>query len=56
MENSDAPGVRGELGGHRASGRGHHSPEAEFCFSDVRNGNFQMSFWRFFKTSECSPG
>ena len=35
MENSDAPGVRGEPGGHRASGRGRDSPDAHFFFADV---------------------
>ena len=35
MENSDAPGVQGELGGHRASGRGRDSPDAHFFFADV---------------------
>ena len=30
MENSDAPGVGGEPGGHRASGRGRDSPDADF--------------------------
>ena len=35
MENSDAPGVRGEPGGHRASGRGRDSPDAHFVFADV---------------------
>ena len=35
MENSDAPGVRGEPGGHRASGRGRDSPDAHFCFADI---------------------
>ena len=34
MENSDAPGVRGEPGGHRASGRGRDSPDAHFFFAD----------------------
>ena len=35
MENSDAPGVRGEPGGHRASGRGRDSADAHFFFADV---------------------
>ena len=35
MENSDAPGVRGEPGGHRASGRGRDSPDAHFFFADA---------------------
>ena len=30
MENGDAPGVRGELGERRASGRGCDSPDAHF--------------------------
>ena len=35
MENSDAPGVHGEPGGYRASGRGRESPDAHFFFADV---------------------
>ena len=35
MENSDAPGVRGEPGGHRASERGRDSPDAHFFFADA---------------------
>ena len=35
MGDSDAPGVRGEPGGHRASGRGRDSPDAHFFFADV---------------------
>ena len=35
MENSDAPGIRGKPGGHRASGRGRDSPDAHFFFADV---------------------
>ena len=34
MENSDAPGVRGEPGGHRASGRGRDLPDPHFFFAD----------------------
>ena len=34
MENTDAPGVRGELGERRASGRGRDSPDAHFFFAD----------------------
>ena len=34
MESSDAPGVRGEPGGHRASGRGRDLPDAHFFFAD----------------------
>ena len=35
MENTDAPGVRGEPGERRASGRGRDSPDAHFFFADV---------------------
>ena len=38
MENSDSPGVRGEPGGHRASGRGRDSPDAHFFFADAIPG------------------
>ena len=34
MDNSDAPGVRGEPGGHRASGPGRDLPDAYFFFAD----------------------
>ena len=34
MENSDAPGIRGEPGGHRAFRRGRDSPDANFPFAD----------------------
>ena len=37
MENSDAPGVRGEPGGHRASGRGRDSPDAHFFFANAKH-------------------
>ena len=37
MENSDAPGVRSEPGGHRASGRGPDLPDAHFLFVDMIN-------------------
>ena len=33
MENTDAPGVRGEPGERRASGRGRDSPDAHFFFA-----------------------
>ena len=35
MENSDAPGVLGEPGGHRASGRGRDSPDSHFFFAEA---------------------
>ena len=35
MENTDAPGVRGEQGERRVSGRGHDSPDAHFFFTDA---------------------
>ena len=35
MENTDAPGVRGEPGERRTSGRGRDSPDAHFFFADV---------------------
>ena len=41
MENSDAPGVRGEPGRHLASGRGRDSLDAHFFFADVENGGEQ---------------
>ena len=36
MENTDAPGVRGEPGERRASGRGRDSLDAHFFFADVQ--------------------
>ena len=36
MENTDAPGVRGEPGERQASGRGRDSPDAHFFFADVK--------------------
>ena len=35
MENTDAPGVRGEPGERRASGRGRDSPDTHFFFADA---------------------
>ena len=35
MENTDAPGVRGQPGERRASGRGRDSPDAHFFFADA---------------------
>ena len=34
MENTDAPGVQGEPGEHRASGHGRDLQDAHFCFAD----------------------
>ena len=38
MVNSDAPGIRGELGGHLASGHGHDSSDAHFFLANVLEG------------------
>ena len=55
MENLDAPGVRGEPGGHRPSGREGNSPDAHFLFADISDAviflNHDTRVWclRFMK-------